>query len=431
MFDLWQIFLFASLLLMGAVFAYAAFNHFEIAIGAVAFSPWISAIFTPNAPLLAAQEASLGSYLRIGLLVVVGALGVLKYLQNWPLHQGKLSPPFAFLGVFLVLALLSTFYSIDQKFTFVRSASFLAVFGFMLGFDVWLKRKKNVDQVLNILFYLVSFFVLASLAALLFWPAKAWLWNAPNRFQGIWNHPNTMGSFCMISYPILLWKHGHTSSQGKWMVISLLLVSVFLHVLTGSRGSLLASLVGISIWFISQKKHVKLFLYLGTAGFLFLVLILVNPSRFERKEKPKSLTYLTGRTEFWKAAFILVKENPILGYGYDVEGKVWQDPRFHNPKLTLWSVSARTSLHNGYISIAIGVGMIGFLIWCIVLFYPYGQLFKLKASEYKGFVLSVFTMVILLNLIETTITGGQSLASVVFWIAWVMGGKKPQIFSSA
>ncbi len=429
MFDLWQILLFFSVVIIAAVVAYGAFNRFEIAIFAVAFSPWISAIFIPNAPLLVNQEASLGSYLRISVLILMGAVGVLKYLQGWSTHRGKISPSFALLGLFLVISLVSTVYSIDQKFTFVRSASFIAVFGFMLGLDAWFKKEQNFVQVLNVLFYLVSFFVLASLASLIFWPEKAWLWNAPNRFQGIWNHPNTMGSFCMISYPTLLWKHAHTSEKGKWMVSFLLVITFFLHILTGSRGSLLASLVGISIWFISRKKKVKFFVYLGGASFLVLLVLMLNPSRFERAERPDSFTYLTGRTEFWKAALVLIKENPVLGYGYDVEGKVWQDPRFHNPKLALWSGSARTSLHNGYISIAIGVGVIGFLIWCFILFYPYWRVLQTRTSDYKGFVLAVFTMVILLNFIETTITGGQSMAAMVFWIAWVMGGKIPQVLS--
>jgi len=427
MFDIWQIFFLLTILLIALSLGLISVQRFEIAVLLVAFSPWISAIFIPNAPLsVNAHEASVGSYLRISALLLMGGVGIVKYFQSWPTHQGKLPLRIALLGLFLIITLISTVYSIDKKFTFVRSASFVAVFGFLLGLDVWLKEKADLDRVLNIIYYLVNFFVVASLIALFVFPEKVWLWNAPNRFQGIWNHPNTMGSFCMISYPIFLWKYARSSVQGKWLISILFIITVGLHILTGSRGSILASLIGISIWFIVRRKNVKLFLYLGISSFVLLLILALNPSRFEREEKPESFTYLTGRTEFWKAALVLIKEKPIFGYGYDVEGKVWQDPRFNNPKLYLWSGSARTSLHNGYISVAIGVGIFGFLIWCILLFFPYWQFAKLKPSDYKGFVLSVFTMIILLNLIETTITGGQSMASMVFWITWIMGGRIPQ-----
>lgn len=418
MIDLWQSFLILFILILGIGIVIFSYYKFELALVLILLSPWFSAVFVPNGPSL--SEVNMGSYLRVSIVLSMGIVGLIKFFSSWSLHRGKVPYHLIILGGFLSIASISIFYSIDQKFTLVRVVSFWGIWSFLLGLNAWLINYSNLKKVFNSIFYVVVFFIFINSISPFIFPSKTWLWNAPNRFQGLWGHPNYLGSFCMVAYFILLWKYFYCSFRMKKFIIILILITFIMHIFTGSRGSLLASLIGLSVWYIAQGKKIKFFLYIGIISTIIFAIFTLNRARFEREKNPNSITYLTGRTDFWKAAFILIQERPLTGYGFDVEGKIWQDPRFNHPKLRLWSGSAKTSIHNGYISIAVGVGVGGFIIWVIVLLSPILYYIKLPRSLPKAWGLSILIMTLTLNFIESTVTGGRSFTSIIFWIAWTM-----------
>ena len=398
-----------------------SFKRYDVAVFLVGLSPWLSALFIPpySDDLL---EATLGSYLRIGILLWMGMVGAIQYIRFRLSHRENAPFHFVLFGLFLLFALISTSYSIDPKFSFIRSCSFIALFGFLIGLHCWLKDVQRFEQVLNTIFLLVCFFIIIDAMSVVIFPERAWGWEVNNRFQGLWTHPNTMGSICMISYPILLWKYSRCSPIKKSMIILLMIILGSMHLLTGSRGSLLATFFGTFVWLFVQKKKVKIMLLMGLIGILTLSIIYFRPPSFGREEGAK-FTDLTGRKQFWSGSYTLLMERPILGFGYGIEGKIWEDPRFFESKETLWSGSAKTSLHNGYISIAIGLGITIFFIWCIVLFFPLWQSMSLPSNEYKAFAYAVMIMCMVLNFFESVITDTSSLAAILFWIAWVLAGK--------
>ncbi len=140
---------------------------------------------------------------------------------------------------------------------------------------------------------------------------------------------------------------------------------------------------------------------------------------------------MTGRPELWDAGFFLLKERPVLGYGYDVEGKVFDDPRFYERARVLWSGSANVPLHNGYLSVAVGLGMVGTLLWLTVLLVPLWKTVRLPYSEHKAVILSIMVACLILNFSESIITGGRSLVAIIFWISWVMAERLSSAESAA
>src|SRR5262245_17564960 len=106
----------AIVLLASVALALLCNRRYEIAIFLVALSPLISAVFfpaTPDIDIDAGQEPALGSYLRIGLLSLTGAVGLFRFIQAWLIGRRRLSVEVLLLGGFLAFALLSTTYSID------------------------------------------------------------------------------------------------------------------------------------------------------------------------------------------------------------------------------------------------------------------------------------------------------------------------------
>ncbi|MGE5429452.1 MAG: O-antigen ligase family protein [Syntrophomonadaceae bacterium] len=424
MIDLYYIFSILIVCGLAAAVVYYSIIRYEAALFLVLLSPWISAIFFNNSPSFDYQaDGGPGSYLRIGILALTGIAGVVKYLKLLPVNKGRISAHFLLLGIFLLLAFLSVSYSIDKQFTLIRTASFIALGGFLLGFDSWLQEEDQFEKSMNVLFSFVALSVIVNSAALVLLPGRVWWWEAEERFLGLWDHPNTLGGFCMVSYPVLLWKYKRSESlNSKLVVIGLGLLTVFLHYLTGSRTSIVVAVAGLIIWFLVQKKLLKA----GIIAALFVVLVVLitqlKPQVFQR-EGDRNITDLTGREEFWQGARILISERPLQGYGYSVEGKVWEDARFYDPKNSLWIGSSRTSLHNGYISVAIGVGLLAFVLWCIILFLPLWRVAFTPSSDYKAFIIALLIMILLSNFAESAITGGNSINSIFFWIAWVMAGR--------
>lgn len=402
---------------------YYSIVRFEFALLLVVISPWIPAIFFNNSPSFDYQESGPGTYLRLAILFLTGIAGLIRYLKLLPVNKGRMPVHFILLGIFLMLAFLSVSYSIDKEFTFVRTASFLALAGFLLGLDSWLQGEEEFERALNVLYLFIASSIVLNSLSLILLPGRVWWWEAEDRFLGLWDHPNTLGAFCMLSYPVLLWKYGRSESlNSKLIIIGLGVLTVFIQYLTGSRTSIVVAIAGLITWFVVQKKLLKAGLIAALFIGLAVLVTQFKPEVFQR-DGGKSITDLTGRDEFWKGAKILISERPLQGYGYSVEGKVWEDARFYDPKNSLWIGSSKASLHNGYISVAIGVGLVAFALWCFVLLVPLWRASFTPAGDYKALIISLIIMVLLSNFAESAITGGNSINSIFFWIAWVLAGR--------
>jgi O-antigen ligase len=396
-------------------------KRYEVAVFFVGLSPWLSALFIPpNSDDLV--EATLGSYLRIGILLWMGVVGIIQYTRFRLSHSEKVPLHFVLFGLFILFALVSIIYSIDPFYTFIRSSAFLALFGFLIGLHGWLHEDQRLEGVLHTLFLLVSFFILINSLSLVIFSNRVWWGDGNGRFQGLWSHPNTLGSVCMVSYPVLQWEYSRGSFGKKFMVIVLFVALACFHLFTGSRASIAATFLGMCVWCLIQKKRRNLILAMGLIGIVVFSIVQLKPSSFHREEGT-GLIDLTGRPEFWHGSLILMREKPLLGYGYGVEGKIWEDPRFFGNKETLWSGSAKTSLHNGYLSTVIGVGIIIFILWCLILFLPLWRTMRLPFNDFKAFAITLLVMGMIMNFFEGVITEGRSFVAILFWIAWVFAGR--------
>jgi len=402
-------------------------KRYEIAIFLVALSPWLSEAFVPPTidvdvvDLDSMQEPALGSYLRIGLLVLTGAVGVFRFIQTWRQSGRRFPVEFLLLGGFLFFALLSSSYSIDQQYTFIRSATFLALFGFLLGLYSWIDSEQRLNQTLYVLFLVVALVTVVNTVALIAFPGRAWY---GDRFQGLGSHPNSMGSFCMLAYPLLFWVYPRSTPSKKLIVVIISVTLLFVHLLTGSRGSLMAAIAGLAVWAVVQRKPIQIFLLSSVIAIGAFIVTQVTPKSYER-ESGVSATDLTDRPELWAAGLTLLRERPILGYGYSVEGGVFSDRRFYQPELSLWSGTPRSSLHNGYLSIAIGLGVGALVVWCVLLLMPLWRFRILPYSDYKGLALAVIVSVLLVNVIESEFGGTVAM----FWIVWVVASRVSQALS--
>ena len=152
MFDLYVILVIVILFLSALLIFIIAFRRYDIAVLLVVFSPWISSIFIPNTPISPdSDQANLGSYIRVSVLLLMGSIGLIKYMKSWLVNRTIPDYKILTLFLFLGLATVSTFYSLDRDITFIRSFSFIAFFLFLLGLYTWIEEFVHIDKVLNII----------------------------------------------------------------------------------------------------------------------------------------------------------------------------------------------------------------------------------------------------------------------------------------
>jgi O-antigen ligase len=236
-----------------------------------------------------------------------------------------------------------------------------------------------------------------------------------------------MGAFLMVGYPMLFWKLNSAALKRKQLlVVTLIIVAVLLHVLTGSRATFLAAIAGSAVWLVARKKTSLLMLtssvvgILVFAGFVTLGLDTIKPESFHRGKHSSGITDLKGRPELWAGSLYMVNGRPFTGYGFGVEGRIWNDRRFLDPELTLWSGSAKSSLHNGYLAIAVGLGWTGLVLWLLTVLIPIWSLRHLKVDHCVAAILATTSTCLLVNLVEGAISGSRSVTSLTFWIMWAI-----------
>jgi O-antigen ligase len=428
------------LLVVAAVFAWSR-RRFEIMAGLVFASPWVHWLFATNEDILSSFEAieetvatGPGTYIRLGIIGLAGVAGLLHFLASRDEDYPPVPRQFSLLGAFFVLALVSTTYSIAPQFTFVRSVESLAFLGFLLGLYVALREQEVLDRVLTVASSLMGAGLVVNVLALVLLPGLVWWSEAPKRFQGLTGHPNEMGALCMIAFPLLLWRYCRSKHVGKGVCVILMGLATAMLLLSGSRASLLCALVAVLLWFLVLGKRM---IFIATTSTMAVVVLLLLsspllPSLQREQASAKGITDLTGREQFWENGIHVVKQRPLLGYGYEVSGEVWTDPRFATSEMEDAWGSARSSLHNGYLSIVIGLGLIaGLVLWPIILLAPLPNLLRLPPSDYKAVALLLVGMCLAANFVETSITSSRSFTSVTFWIFWVMASALPVTLSAS
>lgn len=422
-----------------AVVFVAGLRRFELAVALVLISTWmhfgaVSNVYTEDLEtlLVQAEAPSVATYLRLGFIGLAGLIGLARFSGSPGLNKGS-RLPLVLLGLFICLAFASATYSIEPRFTFVRSVEFIAFFCFLLGMCVWLQGRPQLDAVLNILFYTVAVSIIVNASAAVLFPSYIWHWRAPNRYQGLVGHPNTLGLFCLMAYPVLLWKYRHASIRVKVAVVALGILAVVMHLMSGSRASMAAAAAGILVWLLStrQRGGITALAMLGIVLMMMPVMSESIPSlqRQYQGEEASTITNLTGRTQFWQLAAHLVAEKPITGYGYEVGGGVWSDSGISEGTFVSQWGSSKTSLHNGYLEVVLGTGLVGFALWLLVLVMPLRRLVLTRASDYRAYALVMMVQFLIINLFESAISTSRSTGSLGFWLAWALALRLPHVFT--
>ena len=198
--------------------------------------------------------------------------------------------------------------------------------------------------------------------------------------------------------------------KAKWKLILLLSIGIELYavLMTGSRGALLSTLIALlATLFIAGKISIKTML-LAFGTIIILMLFFVNwvlPNLPVDILKRLSIEALlndqgSGRSGIWIDALNQFCNGSVLNmlFGYGAGG------------ISAGTSIVSTTMHNQFIQQLVNYGIIGFVLYVIVLFRTL-RVVRKKNREYIGALLGMFAM-------SLTITMGPSYKP--FWILLMM-----------
>lgn len=206
---------------------------------------------------------------------------------------------------------------------------------------------KDLDLFFKILFVsgvILSFFSFAKLIEINY--------NFKYRITSTWDHYNLVAAFYMI---LLMFNLSFIVNSGKskrivyYISFVLILMGMFM---TQTRGIWLATLISVFYYvFRKPKLIVPIFISLTVLIFLFYGIII---DRVLSAVNFGSDVSSLGRFQAWYASILLIKNNFLLGYGFD------SFRYLKDSVITAYFVILPHS-HNTYLTLILDLGFIGFI----------------------------------------------------------------------
>jgi O-antigen ligase len=246
------------------------------------------------------------------------------------------------------------------------------------------------------------------------------------RFGGAFSDPNTLGALCMVTIiaGIVYWNS--TNGWRRLLLGICIAFAILFGAMADSRTVFLAIIVGIvaySIWRFHTRGAIVAFSILCA---LFFFVWSFAPQYLNR-----DVTTATGRTEVWAFELQKIKQAPILGYGFGVEGQLFQDPHFPNWE-TFWDAGPNTSLHNSYLSVAISCGVPALIACLLILVWPWISLMRSEKDPWnlKPLFFLVFIPMLALGTQESGLTEPRYVKGILFFLGWMLIERHRQIEDS-
>jgi O-antigen ligase len=207
------------------------------------------------------------------------------------------------------------------------------------------------------------------------------------RYSALGFDPNDMGLVLAISLP-MAW-HLSLKCQGiaeKLLYRSYLPLAFFAIMLTGSRGSFVASMVALVyiLWTIGHfSKCARLAIFLVLLGGALVLVDRIPTSSWARISTiGQELTSgsLNSRLHIWESAIEAISQDPLLGIGTGAF-KVGIENTYGVP----------ISSHNLFLSIWLTLGIVGLLIFLAMLFIALINIFRMPPEKYKLWIVLMAT----------------------------------------
>ena len=308
---------------------------------------------------------------------------------------------------FGILIMLSSIYSAGGVDSFMSaSISFILLLGYFLFVNLmrtekWIKRA------------IIGFVSSASVVALIgvfefIFGAKNnnWLDQSfhsiiKTRVVSLFENPNMLAVFLVMAFPFLLAlcvKAKETNA--KFLTKALVVIFILCIIFTWSRAAWIAVIVGILLFAaLCTTKAFRIFgmVLLG----LPLLPIILPTSILERFLSISNLadSSIAYRIYTWQGTLNAIKDHLFFGIGYG-------DSAFQTvyPSYSFSGIEAAPHSHSLILQILLCMGVIGFLVFCVAIFFSFQKSFEFIKNE-KNFNSSIYVIASVASVASALIIG--------------------------
>ena len=317
-----------------------------------------------------------------------------------------------------LVAMASAIWSIDPELSFRRGIALLATT--MMG--VYLAARFDWLSALRLLGAVWFFLMAASFIAGLVVPGFARMSEVHvGAWMGGWSEKNALGGHAARASFLLAFLAWRDPAYRRWWIGGALL-ALALVIFSRSATALLGAGVGLGIlfgaWWMLKGKHWSLVLVwsgVTVLGLIVLAYITMPDALLGLLGKDETLT---GRTDIWASLGEAIEKRPVLGYGYLAFWGLDSEPRYWLERAIDWNAP---SGHNGWLDLAISLGVVGVAIYTIDLVITLWRAGCLSLSSPAGvFALGFLAQFMLFAMSESIIIAQNS----ILWATYAFVGAK-------
>lgn len=283
---------------------------------------------------------------------------------------------------FIIWAILSLTWAENFGMTLRRLATFLLPAILALG----LARQWSMQRVVAFAFVVTAIPMAIGVVSEILHGTFLLRTEEGGRFRGV-AHPNYTGELLsMLILSALCMARLHSDQRRTFFV--LVFIAFAILVMTGSRGGLAGLAAGWLVWRYYTKPLATVFLvFFAVALGGPLVMMVYGEQVIEMLRtavylgRTDNVETFTGRTPVW--TYLIeryISERPLLGAGY---GGFWTGQRINDVSANVpWSIIIYS--HNGFIELALDLGLIGVALFCLILsatFVRSAQLFRTSGQH--------------------------------------------------
>ncbi|MGQ9618800.1 MAG: O-antigen ligase family protein [Candidatus Aminicenantia bacterium] len=296
------------------------------------------------------------------IFLTLSLFGFLYSIINGKFHF-KFPSFFISLIIFSVIAIISTFFSIDFKTSLNDLKEILLFLTIPLVFNSF--KNKEDFKIFN---YTLSLSIIFSAAMSVLEYSGIFL-EKENRVSGFLSHYMTQAGILMLFTILSLSSYFLEKGKRKILWFFLFLISIFSLLLTLTRSAWIGVIFGITL--ISILYRPKLILVLAS---IFLILALLSPEQIKKRflstfdlqdETVKERIYMA------KAGIKIIFKYPLLGSGLDTAEILYK--KFKPPE----AIRDAPHLHNNILQIGSELGIPALLAWFLFVYSSFVLNFKI------------------------------------------------------
>lgn len=306
-----------------------------------------------------------------------------------------------------LVAMASALWSIDPELSFRRGIALLATT--MMG--VYLAARFDWLTALRLLGAVWFFLMAASFIAGLVAPGFARMSEVHvGAWMGGWSEKNALGGHAARASFLLAFLAWRDPAHRRWWIGGALL-ALALVIFSRSATALLGAGLGLgtlfAAWWMLKGKRWSLALAwsgLSIGGLAVLAYITMPDVVLGLLGKDETLT---GRTDIWVSLGEAIEKKPMLGYGYLAFWGLDSEPRYWLERAVDWNAP---SGHNGWLDLAISLGVVGIAIYTIDLAITLWRASRLSMASPAGvFALGFLAQFLLFATSESIIAAQNSI----------------------